>query len=53
MHGFYPAESYHQDYLAHNPQAAYIQINDLPKIAALKRVWPQYYRDAPVLLASR
>ena len=52
LKAFYAAEDYHQDYLVHNPQSAYIQINDLPKIAALKRVWPGYYRDKPVLLAS-
>ena len=36
-----------------NPHAAYIQINDLPKIAALKRVWPDHYREKPVLLAEK
>ena len=52
MKGFYPAEDYHQDYLVKNPHSAYIQINDLPKIAALKRVWPEVYREKPVLLAQ-
>jgi peptide-methionine (S)-S-oxide reductase len=51
LKGFYDAEGYHQDYLVHNPQAPYIVINDLPKIAALKKVWPQYYRPDPALLA--
>jgi len=49
--GFYAAEGYHQDYLARNPQAPYIRINDLPKIDALKQVWPQYFRADPVLLS--
>lgn len=53
LQGFYPAEDYHQDYLIHNPQSPYIRINDLPKIAALKRVWPQYYRQDPVLLSAQ
>ena len=53
LSGFYAAEDYHQDYLVRNPHSAYIQINDLPKIAALKRVWPDYYREKPVLLAER
>ena len=53
LKAFYPAEDYHQDYLVKNPHSAYIQINDLPKIAALKRVWAQYYRDKPVLLAQK
>jgi peptide-methionine (S)-S-oxide reductase len=50
---FYPAEDYHQDYLALNPDAAYIQINDMPKIAALQKVWPGLYREKPILLASK
>jgi peptide-methionine (S)-S-oxide reductase len=53
LKAFYPAEDYHQDFLAHNPTQPYIVFNDLPKLAALKRVWPEYYRDQPVLLASR
>jgi peptide-methionine (S)-S-oxide reductase len=53
MKGFYDAEGYHQDYLFHNPTQPYIAYNDLPKLAALKRVWPQFYRPVPVLLASR
>jgi peptide-methionine (S)-S-oxide reductase len=53
LKAFYPAEDYHQDYLVQNPNASYIRINDLPKIAALKRVWPQLYQEKPVLLAGR
>jgi peptide-methionine (S)-S-oxide reductase len=53
LKGFYPAEDFHQDYLVRTPQSAYIQINDLPKIAALKRVWPDFYREQPVLLAEK
>lgn len=53
LKGFYAAEGYHQDYLIHNPTQPYIVINDLPKLAALKRVWPDYYRPDPVRLASR
>jgi hypothetical protein len=26
--------------------------NDLPKIAALKRVYPDLYREAPVMLSA-
>jgi peptide-methionine (S)-S-oxide reductase len=52
LKGFYKAEDYHQDYLFLNPTAPYIVYNDLPKIAALKSVWPQYYRPDPVLLSS-
>src|SRR5882724_6584550 len=52
LKGFYPAESYHQDYLVHNPSDPYIAFNDLPKIESLKRVFPNYYSDHPVLLAQ-
>jgi len=48
--GFFPAEGYHQDFLVHNPSYPYIVFNDLPKVAALKRVWPQYWSEKPVLL---
>jgi peptide-methionine (S)-S-oxide reductase len=53
LKGFYPAEGYHQDYLVRNPQEPYIVYNDLPKIANLKQVFPDLYRDQPVLTASR
>jgi len=52
LKGFYPAEGYHQDYLVHNPSNPYIAYNDLPKIENLKRVFPNYYSDRPVLLAQ-
>jgi peptide-methionine (S)-S-oxide reductase len=52
--GFYPAEGYHQDYLVHHPDSPYIATYDLPKVAALKRVFPLSYASAPVLtVASR
>jgi peptide-methionine (S)-S-oxide reductase len=49
--GFYPAESYHQNYLTLHPDAPYIAINDLPKVENLKRLYPTLYRDKPVLLS--
>jgi len=52
LKGFYPAEGYHQDFLALNPSNPYIVYNDLPKIANLKRLFPDYYSDRPVLLAQ-
>jgi len=52
MKGFYPAEDYHQDFLIHNPNYPYIVVNDLPKIGALKRVYPDLYRETPVMLSS-
>jgi peptide-methionine (S)-S-oxide reductase len=51
--GFYPAEAYHQDYLIHNPDSPYIVVNDLPKIAGLKRIYPELYREDPVRVSSR
>ena len=53
LKGFYPAEGYHQDYLYFHPDSPYIEINDQPKIDALRRVYPQYYRAHPVLLSRR
>jgi peptide-methionine (S)-S-oxide reductase len=40
---FYPAEAYHQNYLALHPNEPYIVINDLPKLAALKAQLPALY----------
>jgi peptide-methionine (S)-S-oxide reductase len=48
LKGFYAAESYHQDFLVRNPDNGYIIANDLPKIANLKRLLPEYYREQPV-----
>ena len=53
LNGFYAAEGYHQDFLIHNPTYPYIVYNDLPKIDALKRVFPAMYRDKPVMLAAK
>ena len=47
---FYEAEGYHQDFLTRNPTHPYIVINDLPKIGDLKRLFPDLYRAAPVLV---
>lgn len=52
LKAFYPAEQYHQDFLTLNPNWPYIVINDLPKIAALKSIFPDFYRDEPVLVGS-
>lgn len=49
---FYPAESYHQDFLTNNPGYPYIVYNDLPKIENLKRLFPRDYRAEPVLVAK-
>jgi peptide-methionine (S)-S-oxide reductase len=49
---FYPAEAYHQDYLTLHPHQPYIAINDLPKLQALKELFPDSYRENPVLVAA-
>jgi peptide-methionine (S)-S-oxide reductase len=49
---FYPAEDYHQDFLTLNPDYPYIAINDLPKIANLKRLYPEVYRPEPALVGG-
>ncbi len=40
---FYPAEDYHQNYLALHPTQPYIVYNDLPKLEALKTQFPNLY----------
>ena len=45
LNGFYEAEDYHQNYLEHHPNQLYIVINDKPKVAALKKEFPDVYRD--------
>lgn len=52
-HAFYPAEGYHQDFLTLNPTHPYIVVNDLPKVEALKRLFPEAYRPEPVLVTAR
>ena len=44
LKGFYPAEAYHQDYLARHPDNPYIVINDLPKLDLLRETFPQLYK---------
>ena len=50
--GFYPAENYHQDFLVLHPDYPYIVFNDLPKVENLKRLFPDYYRAAPVTVMA-
>ena len=41
---FYPAEASHQDFMRRNPLHPYILVNDRPKVAKLKRSYPQYWK---------
>jgi len=51
---FYPAEDYHQDFLTRNPANPYIVFNDLPKVEALKKMFPDLYRADPThVMAAR
>jgi peptide-methionine (S)-S-oxide reductase len=40
---FYRAENYHQDYAIQHPDNPYIMINDLPKVANLRKQLPDLY----------
>jgi len=42
--GFYPAEGYHQDFAFENPRNPYILMWDVPKVAALKRLFPALWK---------
>lgn len=48
--GFFPAEPYHQNYLALHPRDRYIAVNDLPKIENFKKMLPALYQANPVLV---
>ena len=41
---FYPAETYHQDFMSKNPNHGYIRMWDKPKVAGLKRLFPGEYK---------
>ncbi len=49
---FYPAETYHQDYLTLHPDAPYIAWYDLPKLRALQTLFPADWRPQPVLATA-
>ncbi len=41
---FYPAEAYHQNYLALHPEQPYIVIHDMPKLEQLRKQYPAWYQ---------
>ena len=41
---FYPAEDYHQNYLALHPDQPYIVFNDMPKLEQLQKDFPGLYQ---------
>lgn len=44
LDAFYPAEAYHQDYVKNYPSSSYVVMNDLPKLARLKKDFPRLCR---------
>ncbi len=50
LKGFYPAEDYHQHFVARNPNYPYVVYNDLPKLKHLHERFPEMLKPA---LASR
>ena len=45
LKGFYDAESYHQDYALNNPDNPYILVCDRPKIATLRKEFPDLFQE--------
>jgi peptide-methionine (S)-S-oxide reductase len=45
LKAFYDGEDYHQDYAEKNPDNPYIQVCDIPKIAALKAQFPELFQE--------
>jgi peptide-methionine (S)-S-oxide reductase len=45
LKAFYPAEGYHQGFMAKHPTNPYIVVNDAPKVDHLQREFPALYRD--------
>lgn len=53
LKAFYAAEAYHQNYATLHPESAYIFHNDAPKVAQLRKQFPQLYRESPQLVAVK
>jgi peptide-methionine (S)-S-oxide reductase len=45
LQAFYPAEAYHQNYVALHPNQPYIVFNDAPKVEHLKQQFPDLYMN--------
>ena len=46
LKAFFPAEDYHQDYVAKHPNEPYVRFNDLPKLTHLRAEFPDLFREA-------
>ena len=51
LKAFYPAEGYHQNYLTLHPDEPYIAMFDIPKVEALKSLFPEVLQPAPLQTA--
>ncbi len=40
LRGFYPAEAYHQHFVQRHPDNPYVVVNDIPKLADLRKRFP-------------
>lgn len=45
LESFYAAEDYHQDFIVHNPDYPYVVAHDLPKLAQLRKQFPEIYKE--------
>lgn len=45
LNSFHEAEAYHQDYALHHPNEPYIVMHDLPKVANLRKQFPDLYKQ--------
>lgn len=45
---FDPVGRGQQDFMRKNPRLRYIEVNDVPKLASLKRLFPAFYRADPL-----
>ena len=45
LDSFHAAESYHQNYLANHPNEPYIVHHDMPKLANLRKEFPELYKE--------
>lgn len=46
--GFNPVGLSQQDFMLKNPHLEYIEVNDVPKLASLRRLFPASYRSLPL-----
>lgn len=45
LESFYAAEDYHQDFIVLNPDYPYVVAHDLPKLAQLRKQFPEIYKE--------